>query len=118
MKIISINKMEGFILSSVEHVKKYAKENNMTYACAIPEAKKTYTKVDKDAMKKQQMEIMKKKWRNDINKNFTSVLRGNPDSLPSLRLKLKTRNKGYREYMKQVAPNMYEKLTEKIGKPK
>ena len=35
----------------VEHVKKYAKENNMTYACAIPEAKKTYTKVDKDAMK-------------------------------------------------------------------
>ena len=102
----------------VEHVKKYAKENNMIYACAIPEAKKTYTKVDKDAMKKQQMEIMKKKWRNDINKNFTSVLRGNPDSLPSLRLKLKTRNKGYREYMKQVAPNMYEKLTSKIEKAK
>jgi len=35
----------------VEHVKKYAKENNMTYACAIPEAKKSYTKIDKDAMK-------------------------------------------------------------------
>jgi len=32
----------------VEHVKKYAKENNMTYACAIPEAKKKYTKVDKE----------------------------------------------------------------------
>ena len=64
------------------------------------------------------MEILKKKLRKDINKNFTSVLRSNPDSLPSLRLKFKTRNKGYREYMKQVAPNMYEKLTEKIGKPK
>jgi hypothetical protein len=62
------------------------------------------------------MEILKKKLIKDINKNFTSVLRSNPDSLPSLRLKFKTRNKGYREYMKQVAPKLYEKLTEKKGK--
>ena len=62
------------------------------------------------------MEILKKKLRKYINKNFTSVLRSNPDSLPSLRLKFKTRNKGYREYMKQVAPKLYEKLTEKKGK--
>jgi len=41
----------------VEHVKKYAKENNMTYACAIPEAKKTYTKVDKNAKKNEMMEV-------------------------------------------------------------
>jgi hypothetical protein len=102
----------------VEHVKKYAKENNITYACAITEAKKTYTKVDKNEVKNKQMEVLKKKWRNDINKNFSKVLRENPESLPSLRLKLKTRNKGYREYMKQVAPNMYDKLTEKIGKYK
>jgi len=100
----------------VEHVKKYAKENNMTYACAIPEAKKTYTKVDKNAKKNEMMEVLKKKWRSDINKNFTTVLRANPGSLPSLRLKFKTRNKGYREYMQQVAPKMYIKLTEKIGK--
>ena len=32
------------------------------------------------------MELMKKKWRNDINKNFTTVLRANPESLPSFRL--------------------------------
>ena len=100
----------------VEHVKKYAKENNMTYACAIPEAKKTYNKVDKNSKKNEMMEVLKKKWRNDINKNFSKVLRENPESLPSLRLKLKTRNKGYREYMKQVAPKLYEKLTEKKGK--
>ena len=62
------------------------------------------------------MEILKKKLRKDINKNFTSVLRSNPDSLPSLRLNFKTRNNGYREYMKQVAPKLYEKLTEKKGK--
>ena len=100
----------------VEHVKKYAKENNMTYACAILEAKKTYTKVDKNAKKNEMIEVLKKKWRSDINKNFTTVLRANPGSLPSLRLKFKTRNKGYREYMQQVAPKMYIKLTEKIGK--
>jgi len=98
----------------VEHVKKYAKENNMTYACAIPEAKKTYIKVDKNAKKKEMMEVLKNKWRSDINKNFTTVLRANPESLPSLRLKFKTRNKGYREYMQQVAPKMYIKLTEKM----
>ena len=73
-------------------------------------------KIDKNAKKKEMMELLKKKWRSDINKNFTTVLRSNPESLPSLRLKFKTRNKGYREYMQQVAPKMYIKLTEKIGK--
>ena len=29
----------------------------MTYACAIPEAKKTYTKVDKNAKKNEMMEV-------------------------------------------------------------
>ena len=31
----------------VEHVRKYAKANNMTYMCAITEASKTYKKDDK-----------------------------------------------------------------------
>lgn len=100
----------------VEHVKKYAKENNVSYACAISEAKKTYVKVDKNEKKKEMMETLKRKWRSDIMKNFTNIIRNDPDSLPSLRLKFKTRNKGYREFMKEVAPKMYEKLTEKIGK--
>jgi hypothetical protein len=113
------DKMKGGAKGSnpwVEHVKQYAKENNITCACAISEAKKTYVKVDKDAMKREQMEIMKKKWRRDIYYNFTSILKADPDSLPSLRLKFKSRNKGYKEYMKEQAPNMFEQLTAKIGK--
>ena len=31
----------------VEHVRKYAKANNITYMCAITEASKTYKKDDK-----------------------------------------------------------------------
>ena len=31
----------------VEHVRQFAKANNMTYMCAITEASKTYTKDDK-----------------------------------------------------------------------
>ena len=31
----------------VEHVRKYAKDNNISYACAITEAKASYVKVDK-----------------------------------------------------------------------
>ena len=30
----------------IEHVRKYAKDNNLTYACAITHAKSTYTKKD------------------------------------------------------------------------
>ena len=28
----------------ITHVRKYAKDNGVTYACAIPDASKTYTK--------------------------------------------------------------------------
>jgi hypothetical protein len=91
-------------------LKNIKKENSMTYACAIRESKKTYTNVDKNKMKKQQLEIINKKWGHDIKNNFTTVLRAKPESLPSLRLKFNT-FKGYREYMQQVSPNMYIKLT-------
>ena len=38
-----------YIMSNqwVEHVRKYAKANNITYMCAITEASKTYKKDDK-----------------------------------------------------------------------
>ena len=37
----------------VEHVKQFAKQNNKTYACAIPEAAKTYVKKTKEPTKKE-----------------------------------------------------------------
>ena len=37
----------------VEHVKQFAKQNNKTYACAIPEAAKTYIKKTKEPTKKE-----------------------------------------------------------------
>jgi hypothetical protein len=98
----------------IEHVKKYSKENNVSYACAISEAGKTYVKVNKNDKKQEMIEKQKMNWRMDIRANFTDVLKNDPDKLPSLRLKIKTRNKKYRDYMKEVAPNMYERLTEKI----
>jgi len=35
----------------VEHVRKFAKDNNMTYMCAITEASKTYKKTKDDELK-------------------------------------------------------------------
>ena len=35
----------------VEHVRKYAKANNITYMCAITEASKTYKKPKNDELK-------------------------------------------------------------------
>ena len=41
----------------VEHVKKFAKDNNITYMCAITEASKTYKKTkDTPKVKKQKEE--------------------------------------------------------------
>ena len=36
----------------IEHVRKYAKENNLTYGCAISEAQDTYVKIDRNAKAK------------------------------------------------------------------
>ena len=35
----------------VEHVREYAKENNISYACAVSHASKTYTRTTKDDKK-------------------------------------------------------------------
>ena len=35
----------------IEHVRKYAKDNNITYMCAITEASKTYKKTKDDELK-------------------------------------------------------------------
>ena len=35
----------------IEHVRKYAKANNMTYMCAVTEASKTYKKSNDDKQK-------------------------------------------------------------------
>ena len=47
-----------------EWVRKYAKENNISYMCAISEAKKTYIKESKDEkkekMKKEKMEMLQR----------------------------------------------------------
>ena len=43
----------------IEHVKKYAKQNNLTYACAIPDAVKTYVKKTKEPGKKETSERVK-----------------------------------------------------------
>ena len=38
----------------VEHVRKYAKDNNMTYMCAITEASKTYRKMKEEMKNKEE----------------------------------------------------------------
>ena len=46
----------------VEHVRKYAKENNVSYGCAISEAKKTYKPKTKSKEKEEPfIDTMKKK---------------------------------------------------------
>ena len=50
----------------VEHVRKFAKDNNITYMCAITEASKTYKKSKDDKLKS-----IPKKHRKHYRKNKT-----------------------------------------------
>jgi len=59
----------------IEHVKKYAKEHNETYACAIPEASKTYTKNPK---------ALNNKGKNDEIKKLESELKDAKNNIDSV----------------------------------
>lgn len=46
--IINLPEVEGGARGGnpwIQHVKKYSEENNISYACAIPQAKTTYKKL-------------------------------------------------------------------------
>ena len=70
----------------IEHVRQYAKENNLTYACAIPYASKTYTKQSTSITNRnneiKQLEFEMKGHREaydsyDISNSLSKILSGN-----------------------------------------
>ena len=95
----------------IEHVKKYAKDNNVTYACAISEAKKTYVKIDKKAEEekkaKSNRSLIVKKLVNDI-KNA----KDKDEATEKAKRKYKDFSKGLKDYIKDNAPKLHAKLTE------
>ena len=94
----------------IEHVKKYAKDNNVTYACAISEAKKTYVKVDKEAQKKKTSDINKKLKLKTLLKDYKDS-KDPEKELEVIRIKYSDFPKTMKDYFKQKAPK-FVKLIE------
>ena len=94
----------------IQHVKNYAKEKNISYACAISEAKTTYKKIDKDEKEAQFRREQIILWNNTINR-FIKRYDDDNDSLPLIQLNFNNRPKSFHEHLKKVSPEFYKLLT-------
>ena len=99
----------------IDHVRKYAKEHNLTYACALsqPDIKNNYEKVIKKSLKEKNDE--KKKI---IEMQLIKVLKNKIKNMsdndkPLIRMKYYSYSKGIKEGLKEKYPNYYEKLMSK-----
>lgn len=95
------------------HVKNYAKENNISYGCAISEASKTYKKFDKAEKEEQFKKEQIITWNNSI-KRFMKRYDDDNNSLPLIQVNIKNRPKTFQDHLKKVQPEFYKILTEKL----
>lgn len=96
----------------IEHVKKYAKDNNVTYACAISEAKKTYVKVDKELEKKKRSEVNKKLKLKSLLKDYKEA-KDQEKELEVIRIKYSDFPKAMKDYFKENAPKFVKLIENK-----
>ena len=115
--IINLHEVEGGRKVKnpwIQHVKKYSEENNISYACAIPQAKTTYKKIDKDEKEAQFRREQIILWNNTIDL-FIQRYDDDNDSLPMIQLNLNNRPKSFHEHLKKVAPEFYKLLVTAEG---
>jgi hypothetical protein len=111
--IINLPKFEGGRKIKnpwIQHVKDYSKKENISYACAIPQAKSTYKKIDKKEKEEQFRREQIILWNNAINR-FMKRYDDDNDSLPLIQVNFNNRPKSFQEHLKKVSPDFYKILT-------
>jgi small-conductance mechanosensitive channel len=93
----------------IEHVRKYAKDNNITYMCAITEAKESYQKVDKKAEKEKKENEMLNVIVKRFKKQYNEV-KDDDTKFKFLKSNFNKKNENIKQYVKAKAPNLYEQL--------
>ena len=101
----------------VEHVKKYAKDNNISYMCAITEAKATYIKVDKKAEKEKKENEMLNVIVKRFKKQYEEV-KDDDTKFKFLKSNFNKKNENIKQYVKSKAPKLYDELIFKKKEPK
>ena len=94
----------------IQHVKDYSKENNISYACAIPQAKTTYKKINKKEKEEQFRREQIILWNNAINR-FMKRYDDDNDSLSLIQVNFNNRPKSFQEHLKKVSQEFYKILT-------
>ena len=97
----------------IDHVKQYAKDNNVSYACTISEAKASYVKISKDD-KKEMEKIKDDKQRKAIVKKLVVDFKNaeGPEDMQRIKTKYKRFSKGLKDFIKENSPKLYSKLNE------
>ena len=97
----------------IEHVKQYAKDNNVSYGCAISEAKASYVKITKDD-KKEMEKIKEDKQRKAIVKKLVVDFKNSegPEDIQRIKTKYKRFSKGLKEFIKENSPKLHSKINE------
>ena len=110
----------------IDHVKKYAKQHNISYACAIShtDCKNSYTKITKEYKKQQeeykqqqeekQIEIIRKQSANLLAQRINNDK--DKSQYPFIRLKLNSKSEEFKNYFKTHYPKEYAKLMKSATK--
>ena len=95
----------------IEHVKNYAKENNISYGCAISQAKDSYVKKGKKT-KEQEEEENIKAWAEKLKilKADYKKRGDDEDQINLLKMRFSRYGKGLKDYIKSVDEKFYNKV--------
>ena len=95
-------------------VKAYAKEHNITYACAISEASKTYVKKTKKTKEQMEKENIVS-WTQTVNRLISEYEKRKDDDgqLGLLRMRFSNYGKPLKEFVRNNVPKLYNLLTHK-----
>ena len=98
----------------IEHVKKYAKENNISYGCAITEAKASYVKKTKKTKEQLDAEDIKA-WGNKLKILKADYKRrgDDEDQINLLKMRFSKYGSGLKDYIKSIDNEFYNIMVKK-----
>jgi len=100
----------------INHVKKYAAENGISYSCALshPDCKNSYKKVEKEKvkiMKKSEFLDKIKEWGDEFIRDHKKTKKKmNEEEFERYKRKFNMSGKEFKEYIKDNAPKIYNSL--------
>ena len=95
----------------IEHVRKYAKDNDITYMCAISKAKETYVKPDKKAEEQKKTDEMNETIMKRLKKDYLKAKEADDETkIKFVKSNFNKKNKEFQQYVKSNNEKLYKLL--------